>query len=151
MIPKIFIATIFISFFTSCKFEEVTVSKVENFNIISLGVEGIEAEISLRIKNPNNYGFTLYNSDLNVKLNGTDIGKAVIINKVKIKKHSEDVHKVIVKSTFSQHPSSGFILLASTLGRKSATVAVNGQIKAGNIFYKKTFPVDVKEKVQLTK
>ncbi len=148
---QIFLSAIFISFFASCKFEEVTVSKVEDFKIISLGAEGIEAEISLRIKNPNKYGFSVYSSDLNVQLNGTDIGKAVILNKVKIKKKSEDIHKVIVKSTFSQALTGGLSVLTSTLGRKSATIAVKGEIKAGKVFYKKTFPVDVKEKVRLTK
>ena len=50
--------------FSSCKeFEEIKVIDVDSFHVNKLTPEGIEAEINLKIKNPNTYGFLIYPSE----------------------------------------------------------------------------------------
>lgn len=145
-----FVSLLIVSFCSCGKQQDITVSKISGAKIIRLNQKGIELEIGVKIKNPNAYGFTIYPSELSVKLNNTDLGVASIKGKTKIKARSEEEHKLIVHSEFSSLFSGGLLSLIALVQKKSLDVALKGDIKTGTFFYRKTFPVNLKENISLS-
>ena len=136
---------------TSCTtWQEVTLSGIEKTKITKMDDKGIEAEVEVKINNPNKIAFKVYKSDLDVTLNGNPIGKAGLKEKVKIKPNSNEVYTFHIVSKFADLGKSGgiFGLLGIALS-KNVTVEIKGNIKAGKFYYKKKFPIDTKQKVPL--
>ena len=138
--------------FYGCRdMEPVSVSRVESAKVTKMDAKGIEMEIGIRIKNPNTFGFSIFRSELDVTLNNSPLGKAVIKKKVKIKANSEDLHTFVVASDFSSLLSGGYQAILAIQQKSSVNIGVKGNIRAGTWFYKKDFPVESKQNVPLSK
>lgn len=140
-------------FFSSCTIQPIAVKKVGAFKIKEYSMKGATVELSLLIDNPNAMGFTIYRSDLDVKLNNITLGTASLTKQLKIKRKSEKEYTVLLHSDFSKISPALLISMGQLFSSgklNSVTVAVSGELKAGNLFYKRKFPVDVKEKVNLS-
>lgn len=139
--------------FTSCAsdFQEVQFSGIENVKMINISQKGAEAEITARIKNPNNTSFTIYKSDLNVSINGLDAGMAHLTDNVKISSNSEESYVFKVKSDFSKLSLTDLPQLISIATSKNVRVGLKGDLQVGKFFYKKTVPVEFNESVPLSK
>lgn len=151
-ILAIFLITIV--FLSSCKIQPITVKKVGDVKVKDYSMSGVTVEIKLIVNNPNALGLTLYKSDLNIKLNNTDLGQAKLDKKIKIKRKSEKEYSIVLSSDFSKLGtatllSMGQLFVTGKMG--NPTIAVNGEVKAGNLFYKKRFPVEIKEKINLSR
>lgn len=149
-------ALIFISLSTlllfGCKnVQNVTVSKVEGFKIKDISTKGIEAEVGLRIKNPNTFGFKIFKSGLDVGFNGITLGEAKLNKKIKVKAASDEVYYFSLKGDFSKVSLLDIPKLIDLVKEKSVRAEVKGNIRAGNLFYKKLFPVNITERVNLDK
>ena len=114
----IFIFLVFCSIlFSSCgDFQEVTFSGIENVNIISLTQQGAEAEITAKIKNPNNVAFTIYPADMDVVLGGINAGKAHLTGKTKIKANSDESYTFRIKSDLDDTPVQRKFLKENNIG-----------------------------------
>lgn len=140
----------FIFLFSSCgDFQDVTFSGIENVKIIKMSQQGIEAEISAKIKNPNKMAFHIYPSDLDAALNGMNAGKAVLTNNIRIKPNSEDVYVFKIASNFSNLTLTDLPKLMSILNSKSAKIGLKGNLKVGKLFYRRSYPVDFSKTVPL--
>ncbi len=136
----------------ACKdMQPISVSRVESARITKFDMQGIEMEIGIRIKNPNSFGFSVFRSELDVTLNNSPLGKAVIKKKVKIKANSEDLHTFVVSSDFASLLGGGYQAIVAAQQRSSVNIGVKGNIRAGTWFYKKDFPVESKQNVPLSK
>ena len=137
---------------TSCNdLKEVTFSGIENVQLISISQQGAEAEIMAKIKNPNNMGFTIYKSDVDVTLNGINTGRAYLTDNVKIKRNSESTYTFKIKSDFSNLSLTDLPQLIGIATGKNVKVGLKGNLKVGNLFVKRTFPVDLSQNVPLNK
>lgn len=135
---------------TSCtEFKEVTLSGVEGVKVTSLSQQGIEALITVKIKNPNKFSFTVYKSEMDVTANGINLGKAYISENVKIKRNSEELYTFKIKSGFSQMSMMQLPKLLSIAASKTLQLNIKGNLKGGKLFVKRSFPVDVTENVPL--
>lgn len=135
---------------SSCgDFKEVTFSGVENVKIIKMSQQGIQAEISVKIKNPNKTAFHIYPTDLDATLNGLNAGKAELTNNIRIKPNSEEVYIFKIGSNFSTLTLTDLPKLMSILNSKSAKIGLKGNLKVGKLFYRRTFPVDFSKNVPL--
>lgn len=144
-------STLFIFLFSSCSdFQDVTFSGIENIQITSLTQQGVEAEITAKIKNPNNVTFTIYKSDVDVMLSGMNAGKAHLAKNVRIKAHSEQSYTFKVKSDFSDLNATDLPKLLSIALSKNVKVGLKGNLKVGKLFVKKSFPVDMSQRVPLS-
>ena len=139
-----------ISLFSCGDFQDVSFNGIENVRIISLTQHGAEAEITAKIKNPNNVSFTIYPVDLDVVLGGMNAGKAHISGRTKIKAHSEKSYTFRIKSDFSNISMNDLPKLMSLAMSKNVKVGLKGKLKAGKLFIKKSFPVDVQESVPMS-
>jgi LEA14-like dessication related protein len=137
-------------FFVSCgNYQDVTFMGIENVKVTSMSQQGIEAEISARIKNPNNKSFTIYKSELDATLNGMNAGKARLAKNVRIKANSEQTYIFKIKSDFSSLSIAELPKLLSIAKSKNAKIGLKGNLKAGKLFIKKNFPVDMTKNVPL--
>lgn len=135
--------------FSCAGYQDVTFMGIENVKVTSMSQQGIEAEITARIKNPNNKSFTIYKSDLDATLNGMNAGKARLSKNVRIKAKSEQTYIFKIKSDFSSLSLSELPKLLAIAKSKNAKVGLKGNLKAGKIFIKKSFPVDMTKSVPL--
>src|SRR5688572_13121390 len=98
---RIGVLLLVLGFFFSCKdFKEVQVTGVKGFRITKAGINGIEATITLGIKNPNDKGFSIYPSEFDVVYSGINLGKARLSKRVHIDSNCEKPYDFILKSDF---------------------------------------------------
>lgn len=142
---------IFASLFilVGCKdFKEVQCSGVKGFKVNNVNMQGIDADILLGVKNPNNMGFAIYKSEFDVIYSGVYLGKAKLSKRVYIKAKTEEIYSFNLKSDFKGANLPDIIKLVSgALGK--GMVEVKGDLKAGKLFIRKKFPVNIKEKASL--
>lgn len=135
---------------SSCgEFQEVTFSGLESMKLIKVSQQGAEAEMVVKIKNPNKSAFTIYKSDLDVTLNGITGGKAHLSENVKIKGNSEQSYTFTIKSDFSSISLGDLPKLLSLAKSKNIKVGLKGNLKVGKFLVKKSYPVDMSESIPL--
>jgi len=136
------------SLFACKSIEPVSVSQVQNVVLSSITTQKVEMEFSVQIKNPNSFGFYIYKSGIDVKLNEISLGKAELKHKVFIKGNSEDTYTLEVNSNIPL-TSKGLAAITSLALKRNASIQLHGKIKAGRFIVRKKFPVDLKKEVSL--
>jgi LEA14-like dessication related protein len=137
-------------FLFSCKgFEEIKVTNVEGFYLNKLTLENIEAQVQVKINNPNSRGFNIYPSEFDVVFSGMKLGKAKLTQKVRINPKSEEVYTFKLNSKLSDiNPMDALKLLnLGSLGN----IEIKGDLKVGKFYFKKKIPVNYSDKVKLFK
>lgn len=135
---------------SSCSdFQEVTFSGIESMKLTKISQQGAEAEMVVKIKNPNKAAFTIYRSDFDVSLNGINGGKAHLSDNVKIKANSEQTYIFKIKSDFSAISLNDLPKLMSLASSKKMLVGLKGNLMVGKLFVKKSYPVEMSESVPL--
>jgi len=142
----IFISAFF--FLNSCKeFKEIEATGVKSFRLTKVNAEGIEGEVILGIKNPNEKGFSIYPSEFDVVYSGIHLGKARLYKRVHIAGHSEKLY------TFKLKTSLKDVNLVDAMGLlgggKMGNIEAKGNLKVGKFFIKKRVPVNISEKIGL--
>lgn len=146
---RVIIFSLFATIFglSSCKnYKEVQCTGVNGFKINKVSAQGIDADILLGIKNPNNVGFTIYKSEFDVVYSGVHLGKAKLSKRVRIRANAEETYSFNLKSDFKGANMMDIMKLASGAMGKGM-IEVKGDLKAGKLFIRKKFPVNVKERV----
>lgn len=135
--------------FYSCKdFKEVQCTGVKGFKVNRVDTKGIDADIMLGIKNPNAMGFSIYRSEFDVIFNGINLGKAHLSKRVRIKANEEKTYAFNLVSDFKNINLMEIMKLVNGMSGRGM-IEVKGDLKAGKLFIKKKFPVNVKEKLDL--
>lgn len=138
------------SILSSCiQYKEVEVIEVSDIGVHSLSTEKIEIEVTMKIKNPNNYKISVVDSDLELYIKGKKIGSANIKDKIVLPKKSNEKHKIVIQTGLADMLSSAVPVLMGLIFDNSIELAVKGDIKARAKSLSKRFPVDFKEKVKL--
>lgn len=145
------ILIIFCTFlFSSCgDFQDVTFLGIENVKVNKMSQQGIDIDVTAKIKNPNNVAFTIYKSDLDATFSNMNVGKATITKNVKIKANSEQSYTFNVKSDFSKLSAGELPNLLSIAMSKSIKVGLKGNLKVGKLFVKKQYPVDMVKSIPI--
>jgi hypothetical protein len=76
-------------------------------------------------------------------------GKAHLASNVRIKAHSDESYVFKVKSDFSNLSAVDLPKLFSIAMSKNVKVGLKGNLKVGKLFVKRSYPVDISEKVPL--
>ncbi len=148
-IVLIFIVSIFI--FTSCKYKEITVGDVQNISISEMTDEYVAVDLFVPINNPNNFGFKISKINLNIGLNGVDLGKAYKMSKVKVPANSNNTYKFTIKVKLKSIANSSMAFLGAMLSNK-AKLKLQGYIKAkAFVVGSKKIDVDMNKSVKLFK
>lgn len=140
----IIIATLFL---ISCReMKEIKVSSVEGFYMNKISLENIEADLKVKIDNPNKTGFSIYPSEFDVVFSGIHLGKAKLNKRVHLNAKSEEIYTFKINSKLSQLNPMDILKLMNqqNLGK----IEVNGELKVGKFYFKKKVPVTYIEKVK---
>jgi LEA14-like dessication related protein len=145
---KIAIILISVLLFISCKdFKEAQCTGVKGFKVNKIDMNGIDADVILGIKNPNNMGFSIYPSDFDVTISGINLGKAKMRKRVHIAGNSEKDYSFNLKSSFKDMNMMDVMKLVNS-GGLHGTITVKGDLKAGKLYLKKKFPVNEKHSIR---
>lgn len=134
----------------SCKpYQDISVSSIEGMHISKLSKEGIEAEVKVKIKNPNTIGFAIYPSKFDVTFTGIRLGEAKLNKRVRIASKTEKVYSFYLKSSLSDLNILDIpkLLNMDNLGK----IEVKGDLKVGKMLVKKSYPVVYNDKVKIFK
>ncbi len=134
----------------SCKdLKEASVTGVDHFYIKNINGEGIDADLNLKIKNTNNFGFSIYPSEFDIIFSGIRLGKAKLDKRVHIDGNTERIYLFNLKSNLGDLNIFDVMRLLNTgnIGK----IEIKGDLKAGKFFFKKKFNVNYTDKVELFK
>ncbi len=146
LISLIVICTLFIG----CKsYQDILVSGVDDFHLNKMTSTGIDADIKLKIKNPNSVGFSIYPSAFNIMYGGINLGKAKMSKRVKINKNSEAAYSFNLNSNFKDLNPLDLLQLLN--GKSAGTVDVTGNLKVGKFLIRKKIPINHHQKVNMFK
>lgn len=140
---KYFYITIIVVFllFTSCyNYKEVSIMGVEDFQIKKINKDGMQTEVAVKIKNPNNFGFHIYSGKANIVLGRIPLGKASLMKKVHIPAHSTGTYKLMINTSFDKITMKDII--SSVDLSNIQKVKIDGYIKVGKFLLRKKIPTN---------
>jgi LEA14-like dessication related protein len=141
-------AVLILCLFSSCRMKQLEVTGVKGFQVNKIGMDGIDADLLLGLKNPNNYGFSVFKSEFDVSYSGVHIGKAKLQKKVRIKANADETYKFKLASDFKDVNLMDVVKLLNGASFKNL-IEIRGDLKAGKFLFRKKLPVDLKEKINL--
>lgn len=137
--------------FSCGSYKDVNIGKAEGMKLVNYSQKGIEAEISVNIKNPNWFGFAIYKTGMQVKLDGIDVGEAKLKHKVHVRPKSDKLHTFTIVADFSKLSTVEYTKLLMLVQKRSVNANIKGDLKVGNFFYKKKLPLDINQRIDLNK
>ncbi|MBS1650525.1 MAG: LEA type 2 family protein [Bacteroidetes bacterium] len=134
-------------FFISCKpLKEAEFTGIKNFKINKINQSGIDADVAIGIKNPNNIGFNVYPSNFNVVISGVNLGTAHSTKRVKIKAKTEKEYNFHLKSDFKSVSLTDILKMLGG-GLNFGNIEVKGYVKIGKFLIRKKVPINAKERM----
>lgn len=144
---KLILCVIILQLFAACsRIKEVQCTDIKGFKIHKVNTEGINSDVMLTIKNPNNVGFYIYPSEFNVAFSGIKLGKARLNEKVFIAKKSEQTYPFTIAGDFKDITLGDIMKMLEGFSRKG-DLEVKGNLNVGKFLVKKSFPVELKERL----
>lgn len=134
---RYWVCCIFILFsLASChSYKEVSVSGIESFSIKKLDKKEMTAEIGVKVKNPNDFGFTVYSGKADIYLAKMKLGNARLEKKVRIPAQSSGTYFLLLRVSFDKINLQDIINNFSF--NNLAKMKIDGHIKAGKFIFRK--------------
>jgi LEA14-like dessication related protein len=130
---------------SSCKiYQDVDVIEVENVIFSEFDNEGAEAEVWLKIKNPNAYKVVLTDSDVDLYFEGNHLGKVQLVENMVVPKKSlsTQIMKVEVEYNNMETLMGNFFTL---LFKENFLLEAKGQVTGKALFVSKKVAIDFKD------
>jgi LEA14-like dessication related protein len=145
-ITRLFFVFLFISL-AGCQLEAPELKNIEQIGIDEVGKSSVKITLWASIDNPNNYGFTVTEADLDVYINSTRIGKVVLDKNVKIKANRIETYPVELSAGATNLIAGAIQGGIQTLLKGKVNLRVKGNVKARRFLFSKKFPVDYQAEV----
>ena len=127
----------------SCgKVQEPRIVEIVSTQIKKFSANSLEIAVILKIDNPNNFNILITGSDLDISLNDNQIGKASIVDKLKIPKNAIEDQSITLKIQDTKLLANVFpaLLIASFSG--GVKLDAKGFIKARVRGFSKKIPIE---------
>lgn len=148
--PIVMLVTIMtVVFLSGCEFKDVVLDRVDRFEINSLEAGKLDANIRLVLTNPNSFPITIKAGEFDIYSGKIHLGDAHLKRSFKISANSTKEYDVEVNGTIGDMLAAGITGLAGMLTGKKPEMTVKGELKAGNFFYTKKVPVELKTEMPL--
>ena len=127
--------------FTSCEiYQEVKVKRVEDFDLSELTNNHVAAVLRIGLENPNPYKITLFESDLELRIDGNVAGSITLAEPVVLAPKSSKVYDVKVFTNISD--VEGFLGNAlSLMFKDEIELQASGYVQAKGLGVKKMVPL----------
>ena len=148
MITRILAFAILLAVTACVDYKEVEFISLENAELNKISPNGIEADLWVKIKNPNDYKIKVETKDLTFSINGKEIGKAKLAKQLELNKEGTEVYKTGIIVSL---PADGNIDLGMTMLMSGGkiTLGLKGEIIGKAKGISKTVPIDFTESVSI--
>jgi LEA14-like dessication related protein len=137
---------------SSCgSIQPLTVSKVENVKLNNLSKNSLTLEVTMAVKNPNNYRFKMVDNHLDLYLNNSEIGGVKIKERIVIPRKSEQSYTFLLNAEFSRLAIGAIPSLLNMLQTRQVELKLVGDVKVRTMGISKRFPLEITEKVSLSR
>ena len=134
--------------FQGCRvYSDVEFKGVKETRFTSFNAQGVSCEFDVEVYNPNPYKITLMQSDVNLFLEGTRLGKVQLPESAVL--HAEN--STILKLTCTAEPSSVPKIVGGAIGlvfKKDVIIEGKGMVTAKASLVTKTVPVEFTQRVK---
>ena len=127
-IYKILFIGLLISFTTSCKFQEISIGKIQGVKMHEFTKDHASIEFMLPIENPNSFRFKIKKVNLDISINSAKLGEVKRIRKVVVPAKSDNVHSFLVEVKYSNLAVGGLSFLANMIA-SNTKFKIDGYIK----------------------
>lgn len=145
--------TVIITLFTllvlilgSCSVQQPIIGTPTGIEAEELSMKAVRLKILVPIENPNNFSFKLKKVDLDLFVNGKNVGKVNKLDKVRIKANSKETYPVGFEITPAEALTNVLYLIGELQGR-SPQLEVKGSITVSKLGIPKKIKVDHKQKL----
>ena len=134
--------------FQGCRvYSDVEFKGVKETRFTSFNAQGVSCEFDVEVYNPNPYKITLMQSDVNLFLEGTRLGKVQLPESAVL--HAEN--STILKLTCTAEPSSVPKIVGGAIGlvfKKDGVIEGKGMVTAKASLVTKTVPVAFTQRIK---
>jgi len=134
--------------FQGCRvYSDVEFKGVKETRFTSFNAQGVSCEFDVEVYNPNPYKITLMQSDVNLFLEGTRLGKVQLPESAVL--HAEN--STILKLTCTAEPSSVPKIVGGAIGlvfKKDVIIEGKGMVTAKASLVTKTVPVAFTQRIK---
>jgi LEA14-like dessication related protein len=150
---KISIALIFtavlIILLAGCNFfKPVKIGKLKSFKINQISLQSVNLDITLPVKNPNYFQINVQKLDLDIQVNGMDIGSVAEERNFEIPARSDKELSLNLNLKLKNFFNST-IALMQVASQKEVRVGVKGKVQAKVLMVSKTVEINQEEQVKL--
>jgi len=145
----IFLLLLFTTTLISCEYKEVQIGDIEGVKVVEMTKSKVTLELMIPINNPNNTKFKVTNIDLDINLNGTDLGKVKELKNIKIPANSNETHSFLVEVEFSKILAGGLNILGSLMNKGKTKVKLKGKIHVKSFMLGKTIDVNIDKPIKM--
>ncbi len=134
---------------TACvDYKEVELISLENAELNKISLNGIEADLWVKIKNPNDYKIKVETKDLSFSINGKVVGKAKLAEQLELNKEGTEIYKtaILVSLPADGNFDLGLIML---MGGGNITISLRGEIVGKAKGISKIVPVDFTRSISI--
>jgi LEA14-like dessication related protein len=145
LIPLILVVFIL----TGCSiYKSVDIGEVNNVDFKGMKDNKVILNLKVPISNPNGYKIKIKSMDLDLKINGSYIGKMTIDNDIVIPPKSDEVHEFSVV-IIVRNPLASMATMYKMRNSKSFDMEMDGTIKVKALIRSKIIKVSEKQRVKL--
>lgn len=135
--------------FTACEVSPVEIVSIDAVKILKINKDGVELELNMTLKNPNNIPFTVTGADLKGSLGGMAIGDIKIKNNVRIPKYSEKSHTFKITAKIDDLINGGIGALTGLLSKGGPQLKIKGDLKVRSFLVPRRFPIEFTKKIPM--
>lgn len=129
-------------------YKSVDIGDVNNVNFKGMNDNKVILNLKVPISNPNGYKIKIKSMDLDLKINGSYIGKMTIENDIVIPPKSDEVQEFPV-IIIVRNPLASMATMYKMRKSKSFDMEMEGDIKVKALIRSKTIKVSEKQRVKL--
>ncbi len=136
--------------FSSCNiYQDIEVQEVRDIRITKMSDKGIEAEVDIKVFNPNNFKVSIVAVDADIYVNDKDVGDAKLRRKVILGKKSNEVHTIKIEGDYTDMSGGILQTLIGGLFSQSMNFKVDGTMKGKALLIGKSFYFQVDQDVEM--
>jgi LEA14-like dessication related protein len=143
----LFVAFIALSFSSCNVYKDIEIQEVSDIRITKMSNKGIEAEVDIKVFNPNNFKVSIV--DVDIYVNDKDVGDAKLRKKVILGKKSNEVHTIKIEGDYTDMKGGLLQTLIGGLFSQSMNIKVDGTMKGKALLIGKSFYFQVDQDVKM--
>ncbi|MCB9233029.1 MAG: LEA type 2 family protein [Bacteroidia bacterium] len=121
---------------------EPVIKEVSSFKLKGNGGSGLNFEVGVQVFNPNKMKISMVSYDLDIFVNGVNLGRANSKEKQSLKGQEQKEIMVNVSTSLMKLLTGGLGMLANSSGNRDLQVRVKGDIQGSAMGVKKKFSLD---------